>query len=112
MSLSEDQFEFLQDVALLIQYAARRGFRLTGGDLYREPDYAARYRSGAKSFHCKRLAIDLNLFWRIDGRWQYMASTEAHRELGEFWKSLNPEQNVWGGDWRDPDGNHYSRGEH
>jgi len=54
------------------------------------------------SFHYKRLAIDLNLFY--SGR--YLTSTKAHQQLGEFWELLG---GSWGGRWQD--GNHYSYGE-
>ena len=42
---------------------------------------------------------NLNLF--VDGVW--LQSTEAHRELGEWWESVG---GSWGG--RFGDGNHYS----
>jgi len=101
---SDQQWEFLQDVALLIQYAAARGLKLTGGDLYRDAEYCQFHPSGESSKHHSRMAIDLNLF--IDGA--YMPETAAHTELGAFWESIR-EENSWGG--RFEDGNHYSRGE-
>lgn len=94
----------MQDVALLVQWAAGQGYGLTGGDLYRDKEYAVLYPSGLASKHHARMAIDLNLF--IDG--EYQPSTEAHRPLGEFWKGIR-EANTWGGDF--DDGNHYSRDE-
>jgi len=53
------------------------------------------------SLHKKCLAIDLELFKGP----KYLQKTEDHRELGEFWESLDPE-NSWGGHFKD--GNHYS----
>ena len=103
-STSDRQWLFLQDVALLIQYAASCGFKLTGGDLYRNQAYTEQFSSGVLSKHHQRLAIDLNLF--IDD--VYQPSTEAHAPLGEFWESLRPD-NSWGGHFQD--GNHYSVGE-
>lgn len=104
MSTSDEQWQFLQDVALLIGFARQRGYKLTGGDLYRDAEYSRLFPSGTRSKHHQRMAIDLNLF--VNG--QYVSSTQDHRELGEFWESLRPE-NSWGG--RFDDGNHYSRGE-
>lgn len=83
MKLSDKQWEFLKDVCLLIQFAERKGWKLTGGELW-------------------RMAIDFNLF--IDGKFKQL--TEDHRELGEFWESIRPE-NRWGGHWND--GNYYER---
>ena len=119
MSRTDDQWRFLRDVALLIQYAERLGFKLTGGQLERSDEEQARLRAEGKSRitrsrHQDRLAIDLNLFeWRSTPSttpdWVYLTSTESHRPLGEFWESLD-EHNVWGGRWtRFPDGNHYER---
>ena len=55
------------------------------------------------SLHYSGLADDLALY--IDGI--YQTSTEAYREIGEKWKSLDPEC-CWGGDFSRPDGNHIS----
>jgi hypothetical protein len=111
MSLSNEQWEFLKDVAALIYYADHRpakDYKLTGAELYRTPEQAAlnaKKGSGIKnSLHTQRLAIDLNLF--IDG--EYRTDTKAYRELGEFWKGLSP-NNRWGGDFSRPDGNHFER---
>ena len=104
MTTSTEQWEFLQDLALLIIWASTKGYKLTGGDLYRDKAAARSHPSGLKSKHHSRTAIDLNLF--INGR--YRGSTKAHEPLGEFWESIRP-QNSWGG--RFNDGNHYSRGE-
>ena len=50
-----------------------------------------------------RLAIDLNLF--KDG--EYLADTDSHRRLGEWWEVNYAEHDAaWGG--RFADGNHYS----
>ena len=111
MSLSNQQWEFLKDVAALIYFADHHNtinYKLTGAELYRTPEQAelnAAKGSGIKnSLHCKRLAIDLNLF--IDNK--YQTTSRAYRELGEFWKGLSPE-NRWGGDFSRPDGNHFER---
>ena len=97
-TLREQQSKFARMVADLIIKAYALGYELTIGDVW------ARSGHSAKSFHYKKLAIDLNLF--RDGR--YLSSTEAHRDLGEFWESLG---GTWGGRFKHPDGNHYSLGE-
>lgn len=149
MARSDDQWEFLQALALLILWAKTQGYKLTGGDLWAKDGHID------GSFHYKRLAQDLNLFlwvqggvkckrckktvpgickdegWCkdchrsppsgpdisfedcvldkgiIDGRWVYQRSHEAHRPLGEFWKTISPKC-TWGGDFRKKDSNHYS----
>ena len=100
MSRSDQQWAFLKALAKLIQYADRKGYKLTGGDLQSKPGNKPKHSEN--SYHYKRLAIDLNLF--IDGK--YQRSTEAHRPLGEYWEKLG---GTWGG--RFNDGNHYSWGE-
>lgn len=101
---SDRQWTFLLDVRLLIQHAKRKGWKLTGGNLYRTPAQNTAVNGTARSRHLDRLAIDLNLF--IDD--VYQRDTEAYRPLGEFWEALRPD-NSWGG--RFNDGNHFSVGE-
>jgi len=99
LTLREQQSIFAHMVGKLICYAYAIGYEITLGDAYAT--------SGHKenSFHYKRLAIDLNLF--KDG--EYLTETEDHEELGDYWKKMG---GSWGGDFPDPDGNHYSYGEH
>lgn len=101
MSLSTKQWEFLQDVALLIQEAQRLGVKLTGGELYRTPYQQAKYVSEGKSLtleskHLQRLAIDFNFF--IEGELTYDYSNPLLKALGDYWESLN-KNNRWGGNW-------------
>jgi len=98
MTLRETQSDFAHMVAKLILHAEDLGFDVTLGDAYRDP--RAPY-GHPKSLHRKRLAIDLNLF--KDGK--YLRSTEAHRELGEWWEKQHLLAR-WGG--RFEDANHYS----
>lgn len=99
MTLREKQSLFVILVARLIEHAYNQGYELTFGDAFRDPRVTYGHPN---SNHRKRLAIDLNLF--IDG--VYMDDTESHRPLGEYWKSLHPLCR-WGGDFSNPDGNHY-----
>lgn len=91
------------------------GFKISFGETWRHPEtakYMAKTGKGvSKSFHIDRLAIDINLFKEIDGRNVYLSSGDEHRMFGEYWKSLDSEC-TWGGDFRKPDPNHYSYGEH
>ena len=101
-SLVDKQMKFALLASRLIQKAFELGYGVTLGDAYRDP----RCPYGSEvSLHRERLAIDLNLFMRVDGKWQYLATTDAHRQLGEWWEQLDPDC-AWGG--RFNDGNHYS----
>lgn len=104
LSLLQKQKVFARMVARLIDRAHELGFEVTLGDAYRDPrvfgPMGVRQGYGeSRSAHKQRLAVDLNLF---RGR-QYLADTEAHRALGEWWESQG---GCWGG--RFNDGNHYS----
>lgn len=55
------------------------------------------------SLHLLGLAVDFDLY--VDGH--YATVSEAHRPIGERWKSMNPLCR-WGGDFTTKDGNHYS----
>lgn len=107
MTLREQQCLFTELVAKLITWAYANGYELTLGEAWRTPEQAklnaAKGAGIANSLHITRLAIDLNLF--RDG--VFLDSTEHHRALGNYWKSLHPLAR-WGGDFSRPDGNHYS----
>lgn len=108
MKLLDKQFLFMRLLPKLIQKAHELGYEVTEGDAFR--DSRVHGKMGEKvayghprSAHKVRLAFDLNLF---DGR-VYLTDTESHRELGEWWKQQH-ELCRWGGDFNNPDGNHYS----
>lgn len=121
MTLSDKQWLFLQNVAKLIEYAQIKGYKLTGGELKRPGAMQLLYFFGKdlkrvgnilklepakklsktlKSDHLNALAIDLNVFYDIDGDGtkEYAPSKEITQDLGDFWKSLHV-NNYWGGDW-------------
>jgi hypothetical protein len=107
MTLREKQSRFAFLIAQLIQHAYANGYELTFACAYHVPcKKCGDYEHSEVSFHRQRLAFDLNLF--KDG--QYQRSTEAHRQLGLYWESLDP-LCTWGGYFGVPDGNHYSYGE-
>ena len=100
MSLSDQQFEFLKDVVVLILFAIRKGFKVTGGELWRPKEMQKIYLDKGKSKvkysqHQKRLAIDLNFF--LNGKLTYKKKTLS--EIGKFWESLNS-KNRWGGNFK------------
>jgi hypothetical protein len=111
MTLSERQAEFAHNVATLIVYIFGTGYKCTFGDAYRDPEVAKLYASQGKgivnSLHCKRLAIDLNLFSR-DGK--FLSDTKDHEPFGIFWEKLHKD-NKWGGRFKKTDGNHYEMSE-
>jgi len=107
MGLVSTQSEFLSDVASLIQKANELGFEVTGGELLRTKEQQEIYVNTDKSKtmnsnHLKKLAIDLNFF--KDGRWINGLSKEECKKIlqsiGDFWESLRPGKNSWGGNWK------------
>jgi len=104
MTLRQRQSEFARLSAGLILHARELGYEVTLGEAWRSPAEAARLAAAgtgiAKSLHCDRLALDLNLF--KDG--VYLRSTTAHEPLGVWWEAQHPLCR-WGGHFGD--GNHY-----
>lgn len=102
-TLRQKQSRFAQMVADLIIQAAAMGYEVTLGEAYRSPEEAQRLASAGRgivnSLHTQRLAIDLNLFKNGN----FLATSDAHKPLGEWWESKG---GTWGG--RFGDGNHYS----
>ena len=107
LKLGEKQRIFAYNISGLILWAFEQGYEVTLGEAYRTPEQAAlNAKTGAgiaNSVHTQRLAMDLNLF--KDGK--FLTNSEDHKLLGEYWKALHP-LNRWGGDFKRPDGNHYS----
>ena len=105
MTLSERQQIFAMNVAHLILEINKRGFSCTFGEAFRTSEQAAWNAArgiGIKdSQHCKRLAVDLNLFH--DG--VYCTGGEEWKQFGEYWLTLNS-LNRWGGNFSRKDFNH------
>ena len=103
-SLSNRQQIFAKNVGKLIEFIFSKGYACTFGEAYRTKEQAewnAAKGIGIKnSLHCKRLAVDLNLFFQG----KYLSDSESYRPLGEYWESLHP-ANRWGGRFKD--GNHF-----
>ena len=110
MTLAQKQQKFAVLVARLILEAKRLGYAVTFGEAYRSAEEAARMARTGKgikwSLHILRLAVDLNLF--IDG--VYQKDSAAYEPLGFWWEeqSLPGLTCAWGGDFKKPDGNHFS----
>jgi len=104
MRLSHYQSIFALNIAQLIVIIFKHKFTCTLGEAWRPPEMAKIYKQLGKgikgSQHCKKLALDINLF--KDGK--YLRTTEAHAYFGGLWETLHP-NNRWGG--RYGDGNHY-----
>lgn len=111
MSLSDKQFIFTRNVAQLIQYIYSTGHYCTFGDAYRTYEQAALYAQQGKgikdSLHCKRLAIDLNIFSPTK---KYLSDTQDYEQFGLYWESLHHD-NRWGGVFIKHDGNHFQMNE-
>lgn len=105
MSMVNEQHLFMLDVAKLIVEAERLSFRLSGGELYRTAEQQAIYVKTGRSktmnsYHLKRLAIDLNFFAKdSNGDWKLTYDMALLKPLGDFWESLTPGKNSWGGNW-------------
>lgn len=98
--LVDEQAKFLLDMCRLIWEATERGFKVTGGELYRTAEQQAIYLKTGKSKtsnsrHLSRLAIDLN-FFKND---VLVSDKKTLQEIGDFWESMNP-QNKWGGNYK------------
>ena len=110
MKLSELQQSFASDTVLLFQYILEQGYTFTYGEAMRSAEQAELYAKEGKgivdSLHCKRLAIDINLF--KDGI--YIVDVEQYKHFGLFWEHLNP-KNRNGYAFKRPDSNHFERNE-
>lgn len=100
MRLSDHQWAFLKDLAVLIAYADSQGWKLTGGELHRTVEQQEIYfRSGKSktrdSWHLRRLAQDLFLFINGQLTWKWA----DYKRLGDFWENLSP-FNRWGGNFK------------
>ena len=99
MRLQEAQQLFCLNIAKLIIWAYEQGYELTFGESF-DDDGKGHMKN---SNHYIRLAQDFCLF--KDGK--YLTDSESYRRLGVAWKALHL-LNRWGGDFKSPDGNHFS----
>ena len=95
MSLVQEQFQFIKDVAKLIQFCEKQGLVITAGEMFRPPEMQKIYVQTGRSKtmnsrHGQRCAIDLNFF--KDGKLIY--DIAVLRPVGEFWESLSPKNSA------------------
>ena len=99
MTLLQKQKQFTANVVRLIQFIYSEDCMVTFAEAYRTPEQAELNAKDGKgiqnSLHCKRLAIDLNLFNSYD---EYLSKKSDYEKFGTYWKSLDP-ANRWGGDF-------------
>jgi hypothetical protein len=107
MNLSEKQKIFSQNVAKLINYIYTTNYSCSIGEVYRTPEqakiYADQGRGILDSLHCKKLAIDINLF-SPEGK--FITASDPYKNLGLMWEGLHT-LNRWGGRFKRSDGNHF-----
>ena len=100
MKLWEKQCVFAQNVSALIHEISRANMACTLGEVYRTAEQASIYALQGKgiknSLHCRKLAIDIQLFTK-EG--DYLATPKDYEPFGIIWKNLHP-LNEWGGDWK------------
>jgi len=111
MYLSDKQYEFGADIALLLHFLVNhpRVTKFTLGELQRtllqQKDYLDRgLTQTMRSKHLKKLAMDINIW--IDGNLCY--DNKSLKFIGNFWESIRPE-NTWGGNWTFKDVVHFER---
>lgn len=111
MNLEKEQYYFLRDVGLLLDYISHSKFEATFGEAFRTQEQADIYAKEGKgihdSLHCKRLAIDLNFF--VNG--EYTFSGYGLQEFGNYWESLD-KNNRWGGYFTTKYGGHINDPNH
>ena len=107
MNLGQHQEAFSADLVQLLTYAMSKGYGVRMGEVQRTTEQQEIYvKSGRsktmKSQHLNKTAADLH--FTKDGKICYP------QELGNFWVSLNPTLNQWGGNWKSfKDDPHFQR---
>ena len=90
MTLQQKQSIFAANVAKLINYIFSKGYSCSLGEAYRTSEQAAIYAKEGKgiidSLHCKRLAIDINLF---DSSGNFLSEASYYSDIAKYWESLH-----------------------
>jgi hypothetical protein len=95
--LLEKQQVFARVLVRFLMELTARGYRVTLGEALRTAEQAEIYAKQGKgiknSKHCKKLALDLNLF--KDGK--LLVGKDACREAGILWEKMG---GIWGGNFK------------
>lgn len=94
--LGDKREKFTRYLAVLLTYMLNKNYRPRIGK-----DGQVHMK---ESLHYQGLAVDIDLFSKDN---VYLTKTEDHQIFGEYWKTLDKDCR-WGGDFSNPDGNHYS----
>lgn len=128
--LLDKKMKFVKLLPRLLDYIYESGYQATLGDTQRswagKMDFELavsglpiEYKAGFDrvrrkvfygsevSLHRSGLAVDINLFAKMNGIWTYLTKTTDHAPFGYFWMQLD-EECEWGGKGDRSDGNHYS----
>lgn len=108
MTLLEKQKIFAENVGNFIGHIFDKGYSCTFGEVFRTKEQAQLYFNQGKgiinSLHCKKLAVDLNIF---DGTNRYITDIKELDHFGRYWEALH-KFNRWGGRFKDrPDADHF-----
>lgn len=100
MSLGHEQETFSRHLTALLRYIFTAGCEVRIGEVQRPLEmqqlYVKQGRSKTmKSNHILKCAADLFIF--KDGKW--LTGREL-QPFGDFWESLDPGKNRWGGNWK------------
>jgi hypothetical protein len=106
MSKITEQNTFTADVARLIMFIHESGWAISFGETWRpdEMHFVSGKSTTMKNSHGDRLAVDLNFFDMSSGEPTLTYKKELLQKFGDYWQSLD-KKNVWGGNWKDKNGN-------
>lgn len=111
MPLQQQQSKFANDVNKLLKWMFDHGYEVTFGETYRTKEQAEIYAKSGKgiinSLHCKKLAIDLNLF--LKGK--LLETVADYTPAGKYWESLDKLNRAGCFFKTRPDADHFERQE-
>lgn len=110
MTLGQHQEAFSRHMTAFLRYVFEAGYEVRLGEFQRtieqERLYVQRGLSHTmRSNHLLKCAADLYIFTK-DGK---LLGHDELKPLGDFWESLQPGLNRWGGNWTFKDLAHFER---